>query len=74
MRTELQESLVADGYRICTYVAYGEGWYGCLAALRRHAERLQNLNVIVKVVMIYSDKTVRQTPIARYRLDFFHDV
>lgn len=60
-RTELQESLVAEGYRFCTYVPFGEDWYGYF--MRRLAERPQNLNFVVKDLMYKPDGTVKKAPI-----------
>jgi proline dehydrogenase len=41
IRTELQRQLVAEGYRVRTYVAYGEQWFPFF--MRRLAERPANI-------------------------------
>lgn len=45
-RTDLQLQLVREGYNECTYVPFGNDWYGYF--MRRLAERPQNLNLVVK--------------------------
>lgn len=45
-RTDLQSELVQEGYHFCTYVPFGNDWYGYF--MRRLAERPQNLNLVVK--------------------------
>lgn len=45
-RSELQVQLVEEGYAFCTYVPFGEDWYGYF--MRRLAERPQNLNLVFK--------------------------
>jgi len=45
-RSDLQKQLVKEGYAFCTYVPFGEDWYGYF--MRRLAERPQNLNLIFK--------------------------
>lgn len=46
-RTELQEELAKD-YNFCTYVPFGQDWYGYF--MRRLAERPQNFNLVTKQV------------------------
>lgn len=60
-RTELQEQLVAEGYRFCTYVPFGEDWYGYF--MRRLAERPQNLNFVIKDVTTNPDGTLKKGPV-----------
>ncbi|MCY7856336.1 proline dehydrogenase family protein [Bacillus sonorensis] len=45
-RRDLQIALAREGYNVCTYVPFGEDWYGYF--MRRLAERPQNLNLIIK--------------------------
>lgn len=45
-RTDLQLKLANEGYNFCTYVPFGNDWYGYF--MRRLAERPQNLNFVVK--------------------------
>lgn len=45
-RTDLQLKLAEEGYNFCTYVPFGNDWYGYF--MRRLAERPQNLNFVVK--------------------------
>ncbi|GGD06880.1 proline dehydrogenase family protein [Pontibacillus salipaludis] len=49
IRTERQEELVAEGYRMRVYVPYGDDWYGYF--MRRLAERPANVAFVVKGVM-----------------------
>src|SRR5699024_1680232 len=45
-RNDLRESLANAGYLLCTYIPFGDDWYGYF--MSRLAERPQNLNLIVK--------------------------
>ncbi len=45
-RKELQVKLASEGYNFCTYVPFGNDWYGYF--MRRLAERPQNLNLVAK--------------------------
>ncbi|MCG7340410.1 proline dehydrogenase family protein [Staphylococcus sp. ACRSN] len=45
-RTNLQESLVKQGFQVCVYMPYGKDWYGYF--MRRLAERPQNINLVIK--------------------------
>lgn len=45
-RSDMQVALVEEGYHFCTYVPFGEDWYGYF--MRRLAERPQNLNLVFK--------------------------
>lgn len=47
-RKDMQVDLAKQGYNFCTYVPFGDDWYGYF--MRRLAERPQNLNLIVKQV------------------------
>ncbi|MET0787100.1 MAG: proline dehydrogenase family protein [Paenisporosarcina sp.] len=47
-RKDMQVSLAKEGYNFCTYVPFGDDWYGYF--MRRLAERPQNLNLVFKQV------------------------
>ena len=47
-RKDMQVALAKEGYNFCTYVPFGDDWYGYF--MRRLAERPQNLNLVVKQV------------------------
>ncbi|MFF5996631.1 proline dehydrogenase family protein [Lysinibacillus sp. KU-BSD001] len=51
-RTDMQKEL-ANHYRFCTYVPFGEDWYGYF--MRRLAERPQNINLVTK--QVFNKKT-----------------
>ncbi|MBQ0140288.1 MAG: proline dehydrogenase family protein [Kurthia sp.] len=52
-RKDMQQKLANEGYNFCTYVPFGEDWYGYF--MRRLAERPQNLNLVTK--QIFNKKT-----------------
>lgn len=52
-RDEMQLTLAKEGYRFCTYIPFGEDWYGYF--MRRLAERPQNINLITR--QIFNKKT-----------------
>ncbi len=52
-RTEMQVELVKEGFNFCTYVPFGNDWYGYF--MRRLAERPQNLNLVTK--QVFTKKT-----------------
>ncbi len=47
-RSELQVEIANSGYNFCTYVPYGQDWYGYF--MRRLAERPQNLQLVYKSI------------------------
>lgn len=47
-RKDMQLDLAKQGYNFCTYVPFGDDWYGYF--MRRLAERPQNLNLVAKQV------------------------
>ena len=55
-RKELQLQLASEGYNFCTYVPFGNDWYGYF--MRRLAERPQNLNLVAKQVFNKKTNTV----------------
>ncbi|WP_217586112.1 proline dehydrogenase family protein [Lentibacillus saliphilus] len=52
-RKDMQLQLANEGYLFCTYVPFGNDWYGYF--MRRLAERPQNLNLITK--QVFNKKT-----------------
>lgn len=55
-RKEMQQELANEGYNFCTYVPFGEDWYGYY--MRRLAERPQNLQLITKQVFTKKTNTI----------------
>jgi proline dehydrogenase len=55
-RRELQLELAKEGYNFCTYVPFGNDWYGYF--MRRLAERPQNLKLVAKQVFNKKTNTV----------------
>ncbi|ULT54735.1 proline dehydrogenase family protein [Neobacillus drentensis] len=55
-RKELQLSLANEGYNFCTYVPFGNDWYGYF--MRRLAERPQNINLVAKQVFNKKTNTI----------------
>jgi proline dehydrogenase len=55
-RKEMQLELAKEGYNFCTYVPFGDDWYGYF--MRRLAERPQNLNLVTKQVFNKKTNTV----------------
>ncbi|MEC1180167.1 proline dehydrogenase family protein [Metasolibacillus meyeri] len=55
-RKEMQLSLAKEGYNFCTYVPFGQDWYGYF--MRRLAERPQNLNLVTKQVFNKKTNTI----------------
>lgn len=49
IRTDYQEALAAQGYRVRTYVPYGSAWYSYL--MRRIAERPANLRFFLRALV-----------------------
>jgi proline dehydrogenase len=52
-RKDMQLQLAKEGYNFCTYVPFGNDWYGYF--MRRLAERPQNLNLVAK--QVFNKKT-----------------
>lgn len=52
-RKDLQLQLVKEGFHFCTYVPFGNDWFGYF--MRRLAERPQNLSLIAK--QVFNKKT-----------------
>lgn len=55
-REDMQLGLTQEGYQFCTYVPFGEDWYGYF--MRRLAERPQNINLMLKQVFNKRTNTV----------------
>lgn len=55
-RTDMQQQLVHEGYNFCTYVPFGNDWFGYF--MRRLAERPQNLNLMAKQVFNKKTNTI----------------
>ncbi|MFC4799037.1 proline dehydrogenase family protein [Neobacillus sp. GCM10023253] len=55
-RKELQLKLAKEGFNFCTYVPFGNDWYGYF--MRRLAERPQNLNLVAKQVFNKKTNTI----------------
>src|SRR5690625_3974803 len=60
-RTDMQEQLANEGYLFCTYLPFGDDWYGYF--MRRLAERPQNINLILKDKLYTSDNKLKKTPL-----------
>ncbi|NLY78686.1 MAG: proline dehydrogenase [Lysinibacillus sp.] len=52
-RKDMQLELAKEGYNFCTYVPFGNDWYGYF--MRRLAERPQNINLVTK--QVFNKKT-----------------
>ncbi|MBP3040841.1 proline dehydrogenase family protein [Bacillaceae bacterium Marseille-Q3522] len=61
LRTEMQIDLAAEGYNFCTYIPFGDDWFGYF--MRRLAERPQNMNLILKDVFYTKDNQLKKEPI-----------
>ncbi|MFP3917047.1 proline dehydrogenase family protein [Lysinibacillus telephonicus] len=55
-RKEMQLELAKEGYNFCTYVPFGNDWYGYF--MRRLAERPQNVKLVTKQVFTKKTNTV----------------
>lgn len=55
-RTEMQQQLANEGFNFCTYVPFGQDWYGYF--MRRLAERPANMNLVVKQVFNKNTNTM----------------
>ncbi|GIO21689.1 proline dehydrogenase family protein [Oceanobacillus sp. J11TS1] len=59
-RVDMQRQLVKEGYQFCTYIPFGEDWFGYF--MRRLAERPQNLNLLVKDALYTEDNKIKKQP------------
>ncbi|WP_397540162.1 proline dehydrogenase family protein [Rummeliibacillus pycnus] len=55
-RRDMQLELAKEGYNFCTYVPFGQDWYGYF--MRRLAERPQNIELVVKQVFNKRTNTI----------------
>ncbi len=55
-RKEMQVELAKEGYNFCTYVPFGDDWYGYF--MRRLAERPQNISLVTKKVFNKKTNTI----------------
>lgn len=60
-RNDMQSKLAAEGYHFCTYIPFGDDWFGYF--MRRLAERPQNMNLIVKDMLYTEDNKLKKGPI-----------
>jgi proline dehydrogenase len=60
-RTEMQHGLADEGYNFCTYIPFGNDWFGYF--MRRLAERPQNLKLVMKDTFYTEDNKLKKTPI-----------
>jgi proline dehydrogenase len=55
-RKDMQVALAKEGYNFCTYVPFGNDWYGYF--MRRLAERPQNIQLVTKQVFNKKTNTI----------------
>lgn len=60
-RVEMQHELAEEGYNFCTYIPFGNDWFGYF--MRRLAERPQNLQLVMKDTFYTEDNKLKKTPI-----------
>jgi proline dehydrogenase len=60
-RTEMQEGLANEGYNFCTYLPFGDDWFGYF--MRRLAERPQNMNLVLKDKLYTEDNQLKTAPL-----------
>lgn len=60
-RNDMQQKLADEGYHFCTYIPFGDDWFGYF--MRRLAERPQNMNLVVKDVFYTDDNKLKKGPI-----------
>ena len=65
-RKDMQLQLANEGYNFCTYVPFGNDWYGYF--MRRLAERPQNLNLVVKQVFNKKTNTILGLAVGAFAL------
>ncbi|WP_077325091.1 proline dehydrogenase family protein [Virgibacillus siamensis] len=61
-RTEMHYGLNEEGYNFCTYIPFGNDWFGYF--MRRLAERPQNIKLVLKDVLYTKDNKLKKAPIA----------
>ncbi|MFC4024332.1 proline dehydrogenase family protein [Oceanobacillus longus] len=60
-RTEMHDELAEEGYNFCTYIPFGDDWFGYF--MRRLAERPQNMNLVVKDIIYGKNNKIKKEPI-----------
>lgn len=60
-RTEMHEGLANEGYHFCTYIPFGDEWYGYF--MRRLAERPQNINLVLKDKLYDENNQIKKKPL-----------
>lgn len=60
-RNDLQQKLANEGYPFCTYIPFGDDWFGYF--MRRLAERPQNVNIILKDMFYTEENKLKKGPI-----------
>ncbi|GGK04320.1 proline dehydrogenase [Lentibacillus kapialis] len=61
-RNDMQNNLAHEGYHVCTYIPFGDDWFGYF--MRRLAERPQNMNLVLKDTFYTEDNKLKKGPIA----------
>lgn len=61
-RNDLQNKLADEGYNFCTYIPFGDDWFGYF--MRRLAERPQNMNLVMKDMFYTEDSKLKKGPLA----------
>lgn len=59
-RTEMQYGLAEEGYNFCTYIPFGDDWFGYF--MRRLAERPQNMNLVIKDTFYTEENKFKKGP------------
>ncbi|RYG72070.1 proline dehydrogenase [Lentibacillus lipolyticus] len=60
-RNDMQDKLAEEGYHFCTYIPFGDDWFGYF--MRRLAERPQNMNLIMKDALYTEDNRLKKGPV-----------
>ncbi|WP_121639126.1 proline dehydrogenase family protein [Virgibacillus sp. Bac330] len=60
-RNDLQSKLAKEGYHFCTYIPFGDDWFGYF--MRRLAERPQNLNLVIKDAFYTDNNRLKKRPV-----------
>src|SRR5699024_12302540 len=50
-----------EGYHFCTYIPFGDEWYGYF--MRRLAERPQNINLVLKDKLYDENNQIKKKPL-----------
>ena len=60
-RTDMHDGLTEEGYNFCTYIPFGDDWFGYF--MRRLAERPQNINLVLKDSFFNENNTLKKGPV-----------